>query len=153
MGIVQEAHNVKVLGSGIVLGHGFGTDQSIIFDFERYSTVEGYVCDLLAILEEPQVKSCICVGHSFSGMIGAIASITRADLFSKIIMLSATPRVPSHILQSIKDMAVPLTVCEYLHQNLGGRSIVEVMPVGGHPPQLSSPDIVIPEILKHINLL
>ncbi|EEF30455.1 sigma factor sigb regulation protein rsbq, putative [Ricinus communis] len=32
MGIVAEAHNVKVLGSGeqvIVLSHGFGTDQSV----------------------------------------------------------------------------------------------------------------------------
>lgn len=32
MGIVEEAHNVRVLGSAeriIVLGHGFGTDQSV----------------------------------------------------------------------------------------------------------------------------
>jgi hypothetical protein len=32
MGIVEEAHNVRVLGSGeqkVVLGHGFGKDQSV----------------------------------------------------------------------------------------------------------------------------
>lgn len=123
MGIVEEAHNVKVLGSGqqvIVLAHGFGTDQSVwkhlvphlledycvilydnmgagttnpeYFDFTRYSTLDGYAHDLLAILEELQVNSCIFVGHSFSAMVGAIASITRPDLFSKLIMLSATPR-------------------------------------------------------------
>ncbi|KAF9678572.1 hypothetical protein SADUNF_Sadunf07G0048600 [Salix dunnii] len=264
MGIVEEAHNVKILGSGeqvIVLAHGFGTDQSVwkhliphvvdeykvilydnmgagttnpdYFDFNRYSTLEGYAYDLLAILEELKVESCILVAHSVSGVIGAIASISRPDLFSKIVMLSASPRylndadyyggfeqedlnqlfeamqsnykawcsgfaplavggdmdsvavqefsrtlfnmrpdialsvaqtifqsdmrsilhmvtVPCHILQSMKDLAVPVVVAEYLHQNLGGESIVEVMSSDGHLPQLSSPDIVIPVLLKHI---
>uniref|UniRef100_A0A2N9FE44 AB hydrolase-1 domain-containing protein n=1 Tax=Fagus sylvatica TaxID=28930 RepID=A0A2N9FE44_FAGSY len=264
MGIVEEAHNVKVLGSGgqnIILAHGFGTDQSVwkhlvphltenyrvilydnmgagttnpeYFDFERYSTLEGHAYDLLAILEELQVDSCIFVGHSVSAMIGAIASITRPDLFSKLVMISASPRylndvdyyggfeqeeldqlfeamrsnykawcsgfaplavggdmesvavqefsrtlfnmrpdialnvaqiifqsdmrqilklvtVPCHIIQSMKDLAVPVVVSEYLHQNLGGESIVEVMSSDGHLPQLSSPDIVIPVLLRNI---
>ncbi|KAJ6419790.1 hypothetical protein OIU84_029833 [Salix udensis] len=264
MGIVEEAHNAKILGSGeqvIVLAHGFGTDQSVwkhliphvvdeykvilydnmgagttnpdYFDFNRYSTLEGYAYDLLAILEELKVESCILVAHSVSSVIGAIASISRPELFSKIVMLSASPRylndadyfggfeqedldqlfeamqsnykawcsgfaplavggdmdsvavqefsrtlfnmrpdialsvaqtifqsdmrsilhmvkVPCHILQSMKDLAVPVVVSEYLHQNLGGESIVEVMSSDGHLPQLSSPDIVIPVLLKHI---
>ncbi|OWM65667.1 probable esterase KAI2 [Punica granatum] len=265
MGIVETAHNVKVLGSGnpqtIVLAHGFGTDQSVwkhlvphlvdlyrvilydnmgagttnpeYFDFDRYSTLEGYAYDLLAILEELQIQSCIFVGHSVSAMIGAIASITRPDLFTKIVMLSGSPRylndfdyyggfeqedleqlfeamrenykawcsgfaplavggdmdsiavqefsrtlfnmrpdialsvgrtifnsdmrsilamvtVPCHVVQSMKDLAVPVAVSEYLHQHLGGESIVEVMSSDGHLPQLSSPDIVIPVLLRHI---
>lgn len=123
MGIVEKAHNVKVLGSGeqvVVLSHGFGTDQSVwkylvpyliedyrvilydnmgagstnpdYYDFERYSTIDGFVYDLLAILEELQVKSCVFVGHSVLGMVGAIASITRPDLFSKLVLICATPR-------------------------------------------------------------
>jgi pimeloyl-ACP methyl ester carboxylesterase len=123
MGVVEEAHNAKILGSGqqvIVLAHGFGTDQSVwkhlvphlvdeytvilydnmgagttnpdYFDFSRYSTLEGFAYDLLAILEELHVESCIFVGHSVSGMVGVIASISRPDLFSKIVMLSASPR-------------------------------------------------------------
>ncbi|KAB2036804.1 hypothetical protein E1A91_D03G028800v1 [Gossypium mustelinum] len=264
MGVVEEAHNLKVLGSGdrvIVLAHGFGTDQSVwkhlvphlvddfrvvlydnmgagttnpeYFDFNRYATLEGYAYDLLAILEEIHVDSCIFVGHSVSAMVGAVASISRPDFFSKIIMISGSPRylndvdyyggfeqeeldqlfeameanykawcsgfaplvvggdlesvavqefsrtlfnmrpdislsvaqtifqsdmrqilnlvtVPCHILQSVKDLAVPVVVSEYLHQNLGGESIVEVMSSDGHLPQLSSPDIVIPVLLKHI---
>lgn len=58
--------------------------------------------------------------------------------------------VPCHIIQSMKDMAVPVVVSEYLHCNLGGDSIVEVMQSDGHLPQLSSPDVVIPVLLKHI---
>ncbi|KAF7809894.1 putative esterase KAI2 [Senna tora] len=245
------------------MAHGFGTDQSLwkhlvphlvddfqvilydnmgagttnpdYFDFDRYSTLEGYAYDLLAILEELRVDSCIFVGHSVSAMIGAIASITRPDLFAKIVMVSASPRylndvdyyggfeqedlnqlfdamganykawcsgfaplavggdmdsvavqefsrtlfnmrpdialsvmqtifqsdmrqilglitVPCHILQSMKDLAVPVVVSEYLHQHIGGESIVEVMTSDGHLPQLSSPDVVIPVLLKHIRL-
>ncbi|XP_059456481.1 probable esterase KAI2, partial [Corylus avellana] len=120
----EAAHNVRVLGSGeqkVVLGHGFGTDQSVwkhliphlvdeyrvilydnmgagttnpdYFDFERYSTLEGFAYDLLAILEELQVDSCIFVGHSVLGMVGFIASIARRDLFSKIVTVSPTPRL------------------------------------------------------------
>lgn len=58
--------------------------------------------------------------------------------------------MPCHIIQSMKDLAVPVAVSEYLHHNLGGESIVEVVSTEGHLPQLSSPDILIPVILKHI---
>lgn len=128
MGILQEAHNVRVLGSGtptVVLAHGFGTDQSVwkhlvphlvgeyrvvlydnmgagptnpdYFDFERYATVEGYAYDLLAILEELRITSCIFVGHSVSAIIGLLASISRPDLFSKIVTISASPRFDSSL--------------------------------------------------------
>ncbi|KAL4582189.1 hypothetical protein LXL04_006731 [Taraxacum kok-saghyz] len=124
MGVVEQAHNVKILGSGnqtIVLAHGFGTDQSVwkhlvphlvddykvvlydnmgagttnpeYFDFDRYATLEGFAYDVIGILEELRVSSCIYVGHSVSAMIGAVASITRPDLFSKILMISASPRL------------------------------------------------------------
>ncbi|KAJ6800452.1 putative esterase D14L [Iris pallida] len=267
MGILEEAHNVRVIGRTgarertIVLAHGFGTDQSVwrhlvphlldefrvvlydnmgagttnpdYFDFERYATLEGYTMDLLAILEELRVDSCVYVGHSVSAAVGALASISRPDLFYKLILLGGSPRylndedyfggferedvdqlfdairsnykswasgfaplcvggdmesaavqefsrtlfnmrpdiafsvartifesdvraalglvsVPCHILQSTKDLAVPVVVSEYWHRSLGGDSIVEVMPSNGHLPQLSSPGIVIPVLLRHI---
>lgn len=118
-----EAHNVRIVGYGeevIVLGHGFGTDQSvwkhvlphliddyrvILFDtmgagttnpeyfcVQRYSSLYGYADDLLAILDELEVDSCIYIGHSVSGMIGCVASIERPQIFSKIIMVSTSPR-------------------------------------------------------------
>ncbi|XAR51338.1 hypothetical protein NMG60_11005939 [Bertholletia excelsa] len=123
MGVVEDAYNVKVLGSGnttVVLAHGFGTDQSVwrhlvphllddyrvilfdhmgsgttnpdLFDFERYSSLEGYALDVLAILVELQVESCIFVGHSLSSMAGLIACISRPDLFQKLVMITTSPR-------------------------------------------------------------
>ncbi|XP_023533117.1 probable esterase KAI2 [Cucurbita pepo subsp. pepo] len=102
MGIVEEAQNVKIIGDGqqtVVLGHGFGTDQSVwkhliphlvedykvvlydnmgagttnpdYFDFERYRSLEGFAYDLLAMFEELRIDSCVFVGHSVSAMIGA----------------------------------------------------------------------------------
>ncbi|CAN8328335.1 unnamed protein product [Cochlearia groenlandica] len=266
MGVVEEAHNVKVIGTGtkatIVLGHGFGTDQSVwkhlvphllddyrivlydnmgagttnpdYFDFDRYSNLEGFSFDLIAILEDLGIESCIFVGHSVSAMVGLLASLNRPDLFSKIVMIAASPRyindvdyqggfeqdeltqlfeamssnykawclgfaplavggdldsvavqefsrtlfnmrpdialtvaqtifqsdmrhilpyvaVPCHILQSVKDLAVPVVVSEYLHNNIGSKSVVEVLQSDGHLPQLSSPDVVVPVILRHIH--
>ncbi|XP_024365703.1 karrikin insensitive 2 receptor CA isoform X1 [Physcomitrium patens] len=245
----------------VVLAHGFGTDQSVwkhviphlvddyrvilfdnmgagttdpeYFSFSRYSTLYGYADDLLTILDELEVQSCIFVGHSVSGMVGCLASLYRPEIFSKIITISASPRylndmdyfggfeqedlnqlfeamqsnfkawvsgfaplavgadidsmavqefgrtlfnirpdiafsvaktifqsdlrsilpkvtVPCHILQSSKDLAVPVVVADYLHLTLGGPTIVEVLPTEGHLPQLSSPDIVIPVLKRHV---
>ncbi|CAM6039528.1 unnamed protein product [Sphagnum compactum] len=259
-----EAHNVNVVGTGeelVVLGHGFGTDQSVwkhilphlvdnyriilydnmgagttdpeYFSFQRYSTLHGYADDLLSILDELEIESCIFVGHSVAGMVGCLASIERPFLFSKIIMISASPRylndtdyfggfeqedlnqlflamqsnfkawvsgfaplavgadiespavqefgrtffnirpdiafsvaktvfqsdlrcilaqvsVPCHILQSSKDLAVPIVVSDYLHHSLGGPTVVEILQTEGHLPQLSSPEVVIPVLKRHI---
>jgi len=123
MGIVEEAHNVRIVGRGneiVVLAHGFGTDQSVwkhlvphlvddyrvilydnmgagttnpeYFDFDRYYTIHGFAYDLLAIFEELEVKSCIFVGHSLSAMVGLLASISHPHLFTKLILVSASPR-------------------------------------------------------------
>ncbi|GER55081.1 karrikin insensitive 2 divergent 13 [Striga asiatica] len=245
----------------VVLSHGYGTDQSVwkhlvphliddyrvllydnmgagttnpdYFDFERYSSLEGYSYDLIAILEEFQVSRCIYVGHSMSAMAGAVASIFRPDLFHKLVMVTPTPRitnteeyyggfeqkeidealrameenfessslghaplllacdlesvalqeycrtlfnmrpdiaycmtrmicgldlrpylrhitVPCHIIHSSKDIMVPVSVGEYLSNNLGGPSVVEMMPTEGHLPHLSAPEVTIPVVLRHI---
>ncbi|XP_057491456.1 probable esterase KAI2 [Actinidia eriantha] len=104
----------------VVLAHGFGTDQSAwrplvphlvddysvmlldnmdaettnpdCIDFERYATLEGYTLDVLAILVELRVDSCMFVGHSLSTMAGALASMIRSDLFHKLVMVTASPR-------------------------------------------------------------
>lgn len=122
---VLDAHNVRVLGNGsgpvVVLGHGFGSDQSIWkyivpsllkngmkvvlydlmgasttdvedFNFNRYSSYHAFADDLLAVLAELEVERCVYVGHSMSGMIGCLASIERPEIFQKLILLCASPR-------------------------------------------------------------
>nr|ALB07166.1 hyposensitive to light 11 [Striga hermonthica] len=105
----------------VVLGHGAGCDQSVwkhlvphlvddytvilyddigagttdpnLYDFKRYSSIDGYVEDLIAILDELKVEGCIFVGHSLSPLVAAIASISTPKLFRKVIMIATTPRM------------------------------------------------------------
>lgn len=123
MGDLLEALHVRVVGTGdriLVLAHGFGTDQSAwqrilpylnhyrvimfdlvcagsvnpdYFDFRRYTTLDAYVDDLLNILDTLGVNRCAYVGHSVSAMIGLLASIRRPDLFTKLILIGASPRL------------------------------------------------------------
>ncbi|XP_030466603.1 probable strigolactone esterase DAD2 [Syzygium oleosum] len=104
----------------LVLAHGFGTDQSAwqrvlpyflphyrvvlydlvcagsvnpgYFDFRRYSTLDGYVDDLLFILDTLCIDRCAYVGHSVSAMIGILAAIRRPSLFTKLVLIGASPR-------------------------------------------------------------
>ena len=92
----------------VVLAHGFGTDQSVwqhvlpnliddyqvtllynmgagttdpdFFSFSTYASLHGYAEDLLTILDELEITSCIYVGHSVAGMIGCLASLDRPIL-------------------------------------------------------------------------
>ncbi|CAI0428016.1 unnamed protein product, partial [Linum tenue] len=58
------------------------------FDFHRYTTLDPYVDDLL---DAHRVDRCAYIGHSVSAMIGLLASIRRHELFSKLILIGASP--------------------------------------------------------------
>jgi len=103
----------------LVLSHGFGTDQSVWskivpfllrdhrivlydlacagsvnpdhFDFNRYTTLDAYVDDLLAILDALRIERCSLIAHSFSAMVGVLASIRRPELFQKLILICFSP--------------------------------------------------------------
>ncbi|MDT3404571.1 alpha/beta fold hydrolase [Mucilaginibacter terrae] len=103
----------------IVFAHGFGCDQNVwrhfvtayqehyqlvLFDFvgagqsdltaynsERYQLMDGYVADLLEVLEALALKQVIFIGHSVSCMIGARAALAKPDYFSNLIFVSPSP--------------------------------------------------------------
>lgn len=51
-------------------------------------------------------------------------------------------RTPCVIVQTAKDVSVPLSVAAYLKDHLGGRTTVELLPIEGHLPHLSAPAIL-----------
>jgi sigma-B regulation protein RsbQ len=103
----------------VVLSHGFGTDQSAwsairpwleshyrvlsfdlagagengqsTFDFRRHATLFGFADDLVGLLHDNEIESCIYIGHSFSGMIGAAAAVAQPELFARLVMIGASP--------------------------------------------------------------
>ena len=55
--------------------------------------------------------------------------------------------VPTHILQTRKDAAVPLFAATYLHDHIRG-SALEILNASGHMPHVTSIDIVLPTLLQ-----
>nr|AFK46821.1 unknown [Lotus japonicus] len=105
----------------LVFAHGYGTDKSIwdkitpffvenyrvvvfdwafsgavedesLYDPVKYSSLEAFADDLLALMDQMDLKDVTFVGHSMSGMIGCLASIQRPQLFKRLILLGASPR-------------------------------------------------------------
>lgn len=99
----------------IVFAHGFGCDQNmwkyitpafeekfriVLFDYigsgnsdlsayqsQKYKSLQGYVQDVLDIIESMGLKEIIFIGHSISSMIGMLASIEHPNYFDKLIMI------------------------------------------------------------------
>jgi sigma-B regulation protein RsbQ len=103
----------------MLLAHGYGCDQNVwrhitpaftgeyrlvLFDHvgagqsdttayvpSKYSTLKGYVDDLLEICRELDLKDAIFVGHSVSTMIGLLAAIAEPHRFERMIMVGPSP--------------------------------------------------------------
>lgn len=108
----------------LLFAHGFGCGQNmwrfvtpsfqedykiILFDYvgagksdlnaykpERYKDLEGYAQDVLEICGALDLKDVIFIGHSVSGVIGALASIKRPELFKNLIMVVPSPCYINH---------------------------------------------------------
>lgn len=104
----------------LVLLHGFGTDQDAwqhvlpgllpdfrvvlldlagagpnsaeTFDAARYADLESHADDLLAILDELEIRDAFLVGASMGGMIGILAAIEQPAMFQRLVLLGASPR-------------------------------------------------------------
>lgn len=104
----------------LVFGHGFGTDQTawdvvkqafskdyklVLYDnvgaggsdFSAYSpakyqTLNGYANDLVEICRTLNLVSPVFIGHSASAMVGLLALLNVPDLFSKVVLITPSPR-------------------------------------------------------------
>ncbi|KAM3413295.1 hypothetical protein ACQJBY_004457 [Aegilops geniculata] len=108
-------------GPTVVLAHGYGMDQAswdkilpsitkankvLLFDWDFTAGAEGaeddddearytfgrFADDLIALMDEREVRGAVLVGHSMSAMVGCIAAARRPDLFAHLMLLCASPR-------------------------------------------------------------
>lgn len=70
---------------------GSGASDIGAYTSARYSSLDGYVQDLLDIIDVVRQGPVILVGHSVSSSIGLLASVRRPELFEKLILLSPSP--------------------------------------------------------------
>jgi pimeloyl-ACP methyl ester carboxylesterase len=103
----------------LVFSHGLGTDQTVWhpvleglperyravlldlpgagpllpedFDPAAYDRLDRFAEDLLALFKEMGITRCRYVGHSVSGMIGALAAVRAPELFEQMVFLNASP--------------------------------------------------------------
>lgn len=103
----------------MVFAHGFGCDQHmwrfvapafedqykiILFDYvgagqsdlaaydpAKYSTLNGYIEDVLEICQALDLTNVIFVGHSVSAMIGVLAAIKEPQRFEKLVLVGPSP--------------------------------------------------------------
>jgi len=104
----------------MVFAHGFGCDQNmwrlvapafeaefktVLFDHvgaggsdlsaygsDKYSSLQAYADDLVAIGSALALRDAVFVGHSVSAMIGILAAAAAPGLFSQLILVSPSPR-------------------------------------------------------------
>jgi sigma-B regulation protein RsbQ len=104
----------------MLFAHGFGCDQRmwrlvapafeqdyrvVLFDYtglgrsdvsrwspEKYSTLDGYVEDLLDVCDALDLRDAVFVGHSVSAMIGILAARRRPECFSHLVLIGPSPR-------------------------------------------------------------
>jgi sigma-B regulation protein RsbQ len=107
-------------GRPMMFAHGFGCDQNmwrlvapafedryrvVLFDHvgsgrsdlsayspERYSSLEAYAEDVLAIAAELDIRGGVFVGHSVAAMIGVLAANKAPAVFSELVLVGPSPR-------------------------------------------------------------
>lgn len=122
---ILSRNNVREVGAGtpLLFAHGYGCDQSvwrhitpafadyrvILFDHVgfgasdlsafskyKYRTLRGYAEDIVEICRALELRDVTLVGHSVSGVIGALATQLAPELFSALIMIAPSPCYIDH---------------------------------------------------------
>jgi len=70
---------------------GAGAANPAACDPVRHATLQGYAAMLLDLLAELAEPDLVCLGHSVSAMIGALAAVQAPDAFSQWVMLCPLP--------------------------------------------------------------
>ena len=78
----------------IVLFDHVGSGKSDIsaYDYEKYSSLQGYADDIIEICESLNLKNINLIGHSVASMMGLLAANKAPHLFDTLIMVGPSPR-------------------------------------------------------------
>ena len=71
---------------------GNGRSDLSAYDEKRYSTLDGYAQDVLAIIHELDLYDVVFLGPSVSAMIGVLAAAERPERFARLVLIGPSPR-------------------------------------------------------------
>lgn len=113
------AHQFEAEFQVVLFDHvGAGESDLSAYDSAKYSSLDGYACDLIEIGDALDLQNAVIIGHSVSAMIGALASIRRPDLFGEIVMVGPSPRYidDSDYLGGFSEAQIE-ELLSFLHEN------------------------------------
>lgn len=70
---------------------GSGNSDLTFYDFDKYSTLQGYADDVIEICDELALNDITFIGHSVSTMIGALVVKAKPNLIKNLIMVGPSP--------------------------------------------------------------
>lgn len=70
---------------------GSGQSDEAAYDFEKYSSLQGYADDLIEICVSFCDENTVFVGHSVSAMIGVLAAAKNRDIFRSMVLIGPSP--------------------------------------------------------------
>jgi len=70
---------------------GAGKSDLSAYNADRYDRLDGYVKDVLEIVEALALDDVIFVGHSVSTAVGMLAAIEAPDRFDRLVLIGASP--------------------------------------------------------------
>lgn len=71
---------------------GSGKSDLSAYDAQRYSSLDGYVQDVLDICYALDLENVVFVGHSVSAMVGVVAARREPERFAHLILIGPSPR-------------------------------------------------------------
>lgn len=71
---------------------GAGGSAPEAFSQYRHLSLNAYAADLAGVCDALQLRDPIAVGHSVGGMVALLASVARPELFSRLVLICASPR-------------------------------------------------------------
>jgi sigma-B regulation protein RsbQ len=71
---------------------GSGKSDENSYDYDKYSSLEGYADDIIEICDALNLVDICFVGHSVSAIICLLAALKRPTLFKNLIMIGPSPR-------------------------------------------------------------
>jgi sigma-B regulation protein RsbQ len=149
--IIVIGASPRYLNDGEYVG-GFEQDQlNSLYDFmsRDYS---GWIAGFapLAVRGLPDSEAVKEFSESLFSLRPDIAMSTARTIFqSDFRNQLGLIEPPVVLLQMLNDIAVPLQVGEYLRSHIP-RATLEILPVEGHFPHLSAPDVVAEALLRHL---
>jgi sigma-B regulation protein RsbQ len=70
---------------------GSGSSDQAAYDADRYSSLDGYVADILVLCEAMDLQEVTLVAHSVATMMALLAAVAEPERFARLVLVAPSP--------------------------------------------------------------